>query len=62
MSADAPAAVIEWTHWKRKRGTAQRGDEGYVFDEASGRIREISAYCAAPAIQGVPVGEPVDCD
>ncbi|MBR1175249.1 nuclear transport factor 2 family protein [Bradyrhizobium sp. KB893862 SZCCT0404] len=48
-SSMAPEAVIEWTHWKRKRNTALRGDEWYVFDAASGLIKEISAYYAAPA-------------
>ena len=33
---DSHEAVIEWTHWKRKQGTAQRGDEWYVFDDADG--------------------------
>lgn len=44
-------AVIEWTHWMRKTGTAQRGDEWYVFDEATGLIREIHAYYASPAVR-----------
>ncbi|MET3414859.1 nuclear transport factor 2 family protein [Methylobacterium sp. 1030] len=48
-SSTAPEAVIEWTHWKNKSGTALRGDEWYVFDEGSGRIREIRAYYAASA-------------
>ena len=48
----ANEAVIEWTHWKRKQGTAQRGDEWYVFDDDSGLIKEIRAYYAAPAVQG----------
>ena len=51
VSADSNEAVIEWTHWKRKFNTAQRGDEWYVFDEASGLIREIRAYYAAPAVK-----------
>lgn len=54
---DANEAVIEWTHWKRKAGTAQRGDEWYVFDDQSGLIREIRAYYAAPAVKEVPIGE-----
>ena len=49
ISHNSPEAVIEWTHWKRKFKTAQRGDEWYVFDEASGLIKEIRAYYAAPA-------------
>lgn len=65
-------AVIEWTHWKRKSGTAQRGDEWYVFDAATGLIREIRAYYAAPAVKdaqdlpaaanGLRMGELVDFD
>ena len=42
-------AVIEWTHWKTAVGAALRGDEWYVFDPESSRIREIRAYYAAPA-------------
>ena len=62
VGADGDEAVIEWTHWKRKSGTAQRGDEWYVFDKASGLIREIRAYYAAPAVAGRPIGELVDFD
>ncbi len=51
VSHNSREAVIEWTHWKRKSQTAQRGDEWYVFDEACGLIREIRAYYAAPAVQ-----------
>jgi len=50
IAHDSNEAVIEWTHWKRKLGTAQRGDEWYVFDGQSGLIREIRAYYAAPAV------------
>lgn len=62
VSRDSNEAVIEWTHWKRKCNTAQRGDEWYVFDDATGLIREIRAYYAAPAAQDVPIGELVDFD
>ena len=62
VSPDSNEAVIEWTHWKRKSGTAQRGDEWYVFDAASGLIKEIRAYYAAPAVQGVVIGELVEFD
>ena len=62
VAHDRDEAVIEWTHWKRKAGTAQRGDEWYVFDAASGLIREIRAYYAAPAVKDVPIGELVDFD
>jgi ketosteroid isomerase-like protein len=51
VSRDSNEAVIEWTHWKRKLNTAQRGDEWYVFDASSGLIREIRAYYAAPAVK-----------
>ena len=62
VSPDAREAVIEWTHWKRKQGSALRGDEWYVFDDASGRIREIRAYYAAPAPREVPIAELVGFD
>ena len=55
-------AVIEWTHWKRRQGTAQRGDEWYVFDDQTGLIREIRAYYAAPAVKDLPIGELVEFD
>lgn len=41
-------AVIEWTHFKTFQGTVLRGDEWYVFDPATGLIREIRAYYASP--------------
>lgn len=56
-SSTAPEAVIEWTHWKNASGTALRGDEWYVFDEETGRIREIRAYYAAPAVKTVSINE-----
>jgi len=62
VGADSNEAVAEWTHWKRKLGTAQRGDEWYVFDAASGLIREIRAYYAAPAVQDAKLGELVAFD
>jgi ketosteroid isomerase-like protein len=71
LSHSSPEAVIEWTHWKRKTNTAQRGDEWYVFDEASGLIQEIRAYYAAPAVKdtkdlpmvgGTRMGELVEFD
>ncbi len=40
-------AVIEWTHFKQKKGVILRGDEWYVFS-AAGRIEEIRAYYASP--------------
>jgi ketosteroid isomerase-like protein len=57
-----PEAVIEWTHWKAKQGTALRGDEWYRFDPESGLISEIRAYYASPAQQGVPINELHDFD
>jgi hypothetical protein len=71
IGADSNEAVIEWTHWKRKFSTAQRGDEWYVFDPSSGLIREIRAYYAAPAVtdtaalpqvRGTYMGELVEFD
>jgi ketosteroid isomerase-like protein len=62
VSHDSDEAVIEWTHWKRKTGTAQRGDEWYVFEPNSGLIQEIRAYYAAPAVKELPIGELVDFD
>jgi ketosteroid isomerase-like protein len=61
-SSSAPEAVIEWTHWKRKAGTALRGDEWYVFDAGSGLIKEIRAYYASPADGSVPIAELVGFD
>ncbi|HTW37162.1 MAG TPA: nuclear transport factor 2 family protein [Steroidobacteraceae bacterium] len=40
-------AVIEWSHFKRRRGVLLRGDEWYLFS-AGGLIEEIRAYYAAP--------------
>jgi len=62
VAPDGREAAIEWTHWKRKSGTALRGDEWYVFDEKSGLIREIRAYYAAPAPAGATVSELVGFD
>ena len=62
VSHDSDEAVIEWTHWKRKHATAQRGDEWYVFDASSGLIKEIRAYYAAPAVRDQPMGELVKFD
>ena len=58
----ASDAVIERTHWKTKSGTAQRGDEWCRFAPVSGLIPELRAYYAAPAVQGVPMGELVEFD
>jgi ketosteroid isomerase-like protein len=62
VSHDSPEAVIEWTHWKNKSGTALRGDEWYRFDPATGRIAEIRAYYAAPADRTAKINELVDFD
>jgi ketosteroid isomerase-like protein len=56
-SSTKPEAVVEWTHWKTARDTALRGDEWYIFDEASGRIAEIRAYYAAPADNSAAICE-----
>ncbi|MET3966502.1 MULTISPECIES: nuclear transport factor 2 family protein [Bradyrhizobium] len=61
-SSTSPEAVIEWTHWKRTHGTALRGDEWYAFEGASGRIKEIRAYYAAPADPSARICELVDFD
>lgn len=45
-------AVIEWTHFKPKRGQVLRGDEWYKFDDR-GLITEIRAYYACPTHDGV---------
>lgn len=60
ISHDKPEAMIEWTHWKRKDGTALRGAEWYVFRD--GRIAEIRAYYASTATRGVAVNELVGFD
>lgn len=62
VSHDSDEAVIEWTHWKRKLGTALRGDEWYRFDPQSGLITEIRAYYASPADPEVRINELVDFD
>lgn len=61
-SSTAPEAVIEWTHWKRKAGTALRGDEWYVFCEKTGLIKEIRAYYASPADGSVAINQLPDFD
>ena len=62
VSHDSPEAVIEWTHWKNKSGTALRGDEWYKFDPVTGLISEIRAYYAAPADKAVTINELVGFD
>ena len=57
ISHDSPEAVVEWTHWKNKSGTALRGDEWYRFDPGTGKIAEIRAYYAAPADKSVTINE-----
>ena len=52
---DRPEAMIEWTHWKNRSGTALRGAEWYVF--TGGRIQEIRAYYASPADKAVAINE-----
>lgn len=60
ISHDKPEAMIEWTHWKNKSGTALRGAEWYIFED--GKIKEIRAYYASPADKGTPINELVDFD
>ena len=62
VSHDGPEAVIEWTHWKKKDGTALRGDEWYRFDPESGRIAEIRAYYASTADKTIKINQLVDFD
>ncbi len=62
VSHDSPEAVIEWTHWKTKSGTALRGDEWYRFDPATGKIAEIRAYYASPADRSAQINELVGFD
>ncbi len=62
ISHDSDEAVIEWTHWKRKSGTALRGDEWYIFDKESGLIKEIRAYYASPADKEVKINQLVEFD
>lgn len=62
VSHDSDEAVIEWTHWKAKQGTALRGDEWYIFDKETGLISEIRAYYASPAKQDVIINELVAFD
>jgi ketosteroid isomerase-like protein len=62
VSHDKPEAMIEWTHWKNKSGTALRGAEWYDFEPVTGKIKEIRAYYASPADKGTPINELVDFD
>ena len=60
VSHDKPEAMIEWTHWKNKSGTALRGAEWYLFEGAL--IKEIRAYYASPADTDVTINELVGFD
>ena len=40
-----------WLAVHRKAGTAQRGDERYVLNGATGLIRDIRACCVASVVQ-----------
>ena len=60
VSHTTPEAMIEWTHWKTKSGTALRGAEWYDFDPVTGKIAEIRAYYASPADPSVTINELVD--
>ena len=48
VDAEGGTAVAEWSHYKTKQGKVLRGDEWYLFDEATGLISEIRAYYASP--------------
>ncbi len=54
--------VVERTRWRTKSGTAQRGGGRRRLGPASGPVFEVRAHHAAPAAQGVPIGEPLDLD
>lgn len=41
-------AVMEWTHFKTKKGQMLRGIEWYDFDKKTGLIENIRAYYASP--------------
>jgi len=62
VAPDSHQAVIEWTHFKTFEGTVLRGDEWYVFDEATGLISEIRAYYASPLDPARPLSELADYD
>jgi len=62
VSHDSPEAVVEWTYWKKKDGTALRGDEWYRFDPRTGKIAEIRAYFAARADKNLKINELVGFD
>ena len=47
-------AVIEWTHYKPRKGEVLRGAEWYHLDDA-GLITELRAYYACPTHEGVAV-------
>ena len=55
VRSDGRIAVIEWTHWKTRRGEVLRGDEWYILDEDIRRIVEIRAYYASPVDHAAPV-------
>jgi len=44
--AGEDGAVIEWTHFRTKKGQRLRGTEWYTFD-GNGKISELKAYYAA---------------
>jgi hypothetical protein len=48
VSPETNQAVCEWAHFKTKQGVTLRGAEWYVFDEATGLIKDIRAYYASP--------------
>ena len=49
-------AVIEWSHFKRRKGVLLRGDEWYIF-APSGLIAEVRAYYASPQDPALPALE-----
>jgi len=53
VDPESHQAAIEWTHYKTSDGKMLRGDEWYLFDEATGLIKEIRAYYASPQAPGL---------
>ena len=48
IDPEADEAAMEWTHFKTKLGITLRGAEWYLFDPATGLIKELWAYYASP--------------
>lgn len=55
-------AAIDYSRFKTGDDTVVRGAEWFLFDPASGRIREIHAYTAAPLRPDLARHELIDFD